>query len=188
MKIFVGGSLRDVPVYNDLCCQFVKQLGEQIVKDGHTLLTSCRGSLDRAIAEAAYNWLKSNDRNIRKQLISYRLKNDEPAHRFGCIHVSKREDWDLSHPHLSPPEQIAEADVTIFVAGSQDTFLAKNWARIAEKPILGVKQFGGAGAKIYEMELDCFSRKYAQLVERQDFDMLNQDTDDVEQLAKDVIH
>ena len=162
MKIFVGGSLRDVPVYSDLCHQFVKRLGEQIVKDGHILFTGCRGYLDLAIAEAAYNWLKTRDLDVRKQIISYRLKNDEPVHRFGRIHVSKREDWDLSHPHLSPPEQIAEADVTIFVAGSHGTFFAKNWARIADKPILGVAQFGGAGAKIYEME-KCAPRRKTRL-------------------------
>ena len=31
MQIFVGGSLRDVPVYGDLCRQFVQQVGAQII-------------------------------------------------------------------------------------------------------------------------------------------------------------
>lgn len=90
MNIFVGGSLRDVPLYGDLCPRFVQNLGERIVERGHTLLGGCRGSLDKAIAEAAHNWLDSNNRDKRLQLISYRLKNDQPAHRLGRIQVSLR--------------------------------------------------------------------------------------------------
>jgi hypothetical protein len=53
MKIFVGGSLRDVQVDGTLCRQFVEKFAEKIVHREHTLLTGCRGSLDKAIAEAA---------------------------------------------------------------------------------------------------------------------------------------
>lgn len=188
MNIFVGGSLSKVELYEALCRKFVQRLGEQIVKRDHTLLTGCRGSLDCAIAEAAFNWLKARDREPRRQIISYRLKNDEPAHRFGRIHVSKREDWALTHPHLSPPEQIAEADVTIFVSGGEGTYFAKNWARIAGKPILGLALFGGAGARIYEMESETFGERYAHLIAKEDFDVLNQDTENTEQLVEDVLN
>jgi predicted Rossmann-fold nucleotide-binding protein len=145
MKIFVGGSLRDIPAHEDLGRQFVQRMGELIVEREHILLTGCRGSLDKTIAEAAGQWLERNGRDARKQIISYRLKNDEPAHRVGRIQVSRRTDWELTHPDLDSPEQIAEADVTIFVAGGEGTFFAANWARIAGKPVLGVGQFGGAG-------------------------------------------
>ena len=53
MKIFVGGSLRDVQMNEELCQKFIKRLGEKIVERDHILLTGCRGSLDMAIAEAA---------------------------------------------------------------------------------------------------------------------------------------
>ena len=187
MNIFVGGSLREVPEYADFCPAFIGQLGEQIVERGHALLTGCRGSLDQAIAEAAYKHLCAKGLDIRQQLISYRLKKDQPGHRLGRIQVSRLSDWELTHPELSPPEQIAEADVTVFVAGSEGTFLAANWARIAQKPILGVAQFGGAGAKIFERERDRFESRYAQLVAPKDFDILNQDTEDMKQLACDVL-
>lgn len=187
MKIFVGGSLRDIPVYHDLCHQFVQRFGERMVERGHILLTGCRGSLDKAIAEAAAQWLESNGQSMRKQIVSYRLKNDEPAHRLGRIQVSKRVDWSLTTPDLSPPEQIAEADVTVFIAGSEGTYHAANWARIAGKPILGVAQFGGAGSVLFERERGEFSQKYSHRVAIEDFDMLNQDTDDVDQLAEDVL-
>jgi len=190
MKIFVGGSLRDVQVDEPLCTQFVDKLAEKIVGRGHTLLTGCRGSLDKAIAEAADQWLRSqglDDKEIRNHIISYKLKLDETIHELGRIQVSKREDWSLTTPDLSLPEQIAEADVTVFVAGSEGTFFAANWARIGGKPILGVARFGGAGAKLFERERDDFSKKYADRVSIEDFDMLNQYTNNVEQLAEDVL-
>ena len=125
--------------------------------------------------------------DARQQLISYRLKNDQPAHRLGRIQVSRRVDWDLGHPALDPPEQIAEADVTVFVAGKHGTFSAANWARIGDKPILGVAQFGGAGGDIFERERIRFKERYSHLVAASDFDILNQDTDDIDQLASDVV-
>lgn len=189
MKIFVGGSLRDVQVDQALCRQFVEKFAEKVVQRGHTVLTGCRGSLDKAIAETAASWLQHNgqEKDIRNRIISYKLKLDEPGHHIGRIQVSKRDDWSLSTPNLSLPEQIAEADVTVFVAGSEGTYFAANWARIGNKPILGVARFGGAGSVIFERERDEFSKKYSHLVSKEDFDMLNQFTDDVEQLAEDVL-
>jgi nucleoside 2-deoxyribosyltransferase len=190
MKIYVGGSLRDVTVDEELCQQFIEKLGAKIAEHGHILLTGCRGSLDKAIAESANQWLEQNGQDlkeIRKRIISYKLKADEPIHNFGRVQVSKRADWSLTTPDLSLPEQIAEADVAIFVAGSEGTFFAANWARISGKPILGVARFGGAGSVLFEGEREEFSKKYSHLVSKEDFDMLNQYTDDVDQLAEDVI-
>ena len=120
----------------------MQHLGERIIKHGYTLLTGCRGSLDKAIAEAAHNRLESSDQNRHGQVLSYRLKNEEPAHR---------------------------------------------WARIAGKSILGIAQFGGSGAKIFERERDRFEERYSHLVEAEDFDILNQDTEEVHQPANDVV-
>src|SRR5215213_758060 len=83
MKIYVGGSLRDGQVDPELCKEFIEQLGIKIAERGHILLTGCRGSLDRSIAEAASQWLAShgqNSKEIRKRIISYKLKADEPIH------------------------------------------------------------------------------------------------------------
>jgi hypothetical protein len=187
MNIFVGGSLREVPLYGELCEKFVRSLGRCIVERGHTLLTGCRGSLDKAVAEGACEWLEAHDGDKRASLISYRLKNDPPAHRLGTIQVSRRSDWDLAHPDLNPPEQIAEADVTVFVAGSEGTYSAANWARIADKPILGLVVFGGAGRDVFERERTRFTDRYANLVTLRDFDVLSQDTEDAAQLAADVV-
>ncbi len=189
MKIYVGGSLKDTQVDVDICRQFVDKLAEKIVERGHILLTGCRSSLDKEIAEAAAAWLERNGQgeDIRNRIISYKLKPDEPGHHIGRIQVSKRDDWSLSTPNLSLPEQIAEADVAIFVAGKEGTLFAANWARIGNKPVLGLSRFGGAGAEIFQNERDQFPKKYSQLVSKEDFDMLSQYTDDVEGLAKDVL-
>lgn len=187
MNILVAGSLRNVPVYPDLCEQFVRTLGEAIVDHDQTLLTGCRGSLDRTIAEAAHKRLQSTARDCRTGLISYRLQNAEPVHRYGTVRISSLTDWELTHPELNPPEQIAKADVTIFVAGTEGTFIAANWARIARKPILAVPQFGGASAAIYEREKSCFEERYSSDVGRKKYETLNQDTPDVAQLTNDVI-
>ena len=187
MKIFVGGSLQNVQTNEQLCQVFIQSLGRLIVEREHILLTGCRGPLDKTIAEAVDQWLKGKSEDTRKFIISYRLKTDTPSHRIGRIHFSKRIDWLLNHPDLDPPEQIAEADVAIFVAGGEGTFQAANWARIAGKPVLGIGLFGGAGAAIFESERRRFSEKYAHLVTKDEFDNLNQDTEDMDLLARDTI-
>ena len=187
MKLLVVGSLRDVPSHPDLCGSFVTKLGEQIVERGHTLLNGCRGSLDKAIAEAADARLKALGRRSESQLVGYHLSDAEPAHRFGVIRISERKDWDLTHPHLTPPEQIADADAAIFVAGNEGTFIAANWARIAGIPVLGVSEFGGAGKVLYAFERANLAKKFGRSVTHEEFAILNQDTMDMVKLASDVV-
>jgi hypothetical protein len=187
MKIVVVGSLRDVPYHTDICSTFVSKLGELIVEHNHTLLTGCSGPLDKAIAEAAYNRLKVLHKNERAQIISYRLKNAEPDFRHGSIHISSLPDWELDHPQLTPPEHIAAADVAIFVAGHHGTYKAANWARIANIPVLGVAQFGGSGGGLFESEYRKLHEKYNGRISPEEFEVLNQDTLDIELLAQEVI-
>jgi hypothetical protein len=187
MKIVVVGSMRDVPFHADICEKFVFRLGEMIVEQKHTLLTGCRGSLDKGIAESASKRLKELQRDVRAQLVSYRLRDAEPVFCDGTILISCLKDWDLTHPELTPPEQIGEADVAIFIAGSEGTFIAANWARIAGIPVLGVAQFGGAGETLYKREYKQFQDKYAKSITRKEFEVLNQDTLDINLLAQDVI-
>lgn len=187
MKIVVVGSLRDVPFHADICENFVSRLGELIVERNHTLLTGCRGSLDKAIAESTQSRLRDLQKDSRTQLVSYRLRDAEPAFRYGSIYISALRDWELTHAELTPPEQIAAADVAIFVAGSEGTLIAANWARIAGIPVLGVAQFGGAGEALFALECKQFQKKYARSITPEEFEVLNQDTLDVNLLAQDVI-
>lgn len=85
----------------------------------------------------------------------------------------------MNHPELKVPEQIALSDATIFVAGRDGTFWAKNWAYYARRPILGVPRFGGAGETIYEKELERLKREAPTLA--QDYETLNQMSGDIDQ-------
>jgi hypothetical protein len=153
MRIFVGGSLRDVSRDPESCREFVAALGAEIVRQGHVLLNGCRSSLDDEIAKAAHEWLARSEANPRTQIISYCLKSDKPVHLLGTVRYSALQDWNMNHSELAVPEQIELADATIFIAGGDGTFWSKNWARFARKLIMGVPRFGGAGETIYKDEL-----------------------------------
>ena len=153
MRVFVGGSLRDVPRDPDLCPAFVRALGSEIVRQGHVLLNGCKSSLDQEIATAAQEWLAQSGGNPRNQIISYCLKGDKPIHSLGTVRYSALADWHMHHSELEVPEQIELATATIFVAGNEGTFWSRNWASFARKLIFGIPLFGGAGETIYDQEL-----------------------------------
>ena len=185
MRILVGGSLEDVPRDPELCREFVAALGREIVKRGHVLLNGCRGSVDREIATAAQEWLSKNGGNPDKSIISYCTDINAPVHRIGTVRQSSLPDWQMNHPELRVPEQIEQADATIFVAGHEGTFLAKNWAFYARKPILGVPRFGGAGKMIYDQELARF--RLNSRTTGDDYETLNQLSIDISLYVMEIV-
>jgi hypothetical protein len=91
----------------------------------------------------------------------------------------------MNHPELRIPEQIEQADATIFIAGHDGTFLAKNWSFYARKPILGVPRFGGAGETIYDQELARFRMNSP--TNADDYETLNQVLIKVGEYVKEVV-
>ena len=91
----------------------------------------------------------------------------------------------MNHAELRIPEQIDLADATIFVAGREGTFLAKNWAFYARKPILGVPRFGGAGETIYDQEL--LRLRMNSPTTAEDYETLNQVSTDISHYVKEVV-
>jgi hypothetical protein len=185
MRMFVGGSLRDVPRDAELCREFVAALGAEIVKQGHVLLNGCRSSLDQEIATAAHDWLVGNSTNPRGQIISYCLKSDKPIHSLGTVRYSALLDWQMTHAELTVPEQIELADATVFVAGGDGTFWSKNWASLARKLIVGVPRFGGAGETIYNRELRRL--RDASPAAAEEYETLNSLSDNIPEYAHDVV-
>jgi hypothetical protein len=185
MRIFVGGSLRDVQRDPDLCREFVTALGAEIAKQGHVLLNGCRSSLDQAIATAAHDWLVRNAGKPKGQIISYCLKSDTPIHSLGTVRYSALPDWQMNHSELEVPEQIALADAAIFVAGGDGTFWSKNWANFARKLILGVPRFGGAGETIYKQELKRLRDTAPAVAE--DYETLNSISGSMPDFAQEVV-
>src|SRR5499427_4768984 len=185
MQILVGGSLQDVPREPELCREFIAALGSEIVRQGHVLLNGCRGSLDQAVAAAAHEWLAKNGGNPRTSIIGYCAKGCAPEHNFGNIRRSSLVDWQMNHPELKVPEQIQQADAAVFVSGRNGTFLAKNWAFYARKPILGIPRFGGAGETIYDQELTRLRMISPTIAE--DYETLNQVSTDISHHVKEVV-
>ncbi|MEM7087038.1 MAG: hypothetical protein AAF489_12690 [Bacteroidota bacterium] len=190
MKIFVGGSLREIEKNAEVCDQFVNRLGELIVERGHLLLNGCRGSLDKMIAESAAAWLQKEGRNTQDYIHSYILEGEEEKqiHEVGRIFISELKDWEMQSVGLDIPEQINMADVTIFIGGSEGTLKAANFARMAQKPILGIGMFGGAGYDLNKYERPYFENKYASFLSgKLSYANLNQFTKDADYLADLVV-
>jgi hypothetical protein len=166
MKIFIGGSLSNIEKNGELCHQFVTKLGELIVERGHILLNGCRGSLDKKIAESANSWLEKNGGNPQTQIISYICEGEEDkqVHSVGKILNSEYKDWGFEKETPEIPEQIANSDVTVFIAGSEGTYVAANFARLADKPIIGIGTFGGSGNKLHKVEKKSFTDNYGYLL------------------------
>lgn len=186
MRIFVGGSLRDVRRDPDLCHQFVVALGTEIVKKGHVLLNGCRSSLDQEIATAAGEWLTHNERTPKDRIISYCLRGDKPIHSLGTVRYSALLDWQMNHSELEVPEQIEQAGPTIFVAGNEGTFWSRNWASLARKLIFGIPRFGGAGEIIYNQELKRLRETSPAVAE--EYETLNSLSADISGYAQEVVH
>jgi len=184
MRVFVGGSLRDV-ADADVCRQFVGALGRAVVQGGHILLNGCRNPVDKEIAEAAQQWLLENDRDPRHYVISYWQRDVPRAHDCGTLRASALPDWKMSHPELRVPEQIESADVMIFVAGGEGTYLARNWGHWARRAIIGVPRFGGAGEQIYLQELR--NLRATDPAKSEHYEQLNEVGSELNNYAKEII-
>ena len=190
MKIFVSGSLRNVEKHQELCEKFVEKLGEVIMQKKHILLTGCSGSLDKKIAESAASYLNNEDK-CKDQIISYIVEDQEssPAHNIGTIITSDLRNWNMEEEEAKFPESISEADVTIFIAGRKGTFRGANISTFAQKPILGIGMFGGAGKVINRRERKNFKKRYNHLLNPSiSYNDLNQIvSDDCENFANKII-
>ena len=124
-------------------------------------------------------------RDPKDLIIAYCSRDYPPAHNIGSIRWSSLPDWNMNHPELKVPEQIALADAAFFVGGSDGTFWAKNWVYYARKPILGIPRFGGAGETIYEMERERLRRDAPAV--GNDYETLNQMSGDVAVYAREII-
>jgi hypothetical protein len=165
-------------------------LGEAICTHGHVLLNGSRTQFDAMIAEGAHAKLKQleipeKERDTR--IISYVLKDKEPAHRSGTVLRSQLTDWEIAAESFYIPEQVQQADVVILVGGFEGTFRAANWARIAKKPLLPLTAFPGAAAKIYAQELKDFDQKYSGVIDRREYEQLNSLSRDWPEQAETIV-
>lgn len=148
-------------------------------------INSCSNRVDMELATAANQWLAKKKKNPKYFIISYRTPSRKPAHDKGSVRRSKLPDWNMAHPELIVPEQIRNANAAMFIGGGEGTYLARNWARWAHKPILGIPRFGGAGEQIFYQELHRLQNDNS--LEAEDYEFLNQDTSNLSEYASDLI-
>jgi hypothetical protein len=140
------------------------------------------------IAYDTYQCLQGKKIDPVHRIISY-VMNDgsKPIHEFGTVLKSRLENWDITFKRLQAPEPIQLADVVIVIGGSEGTMRAANWARIDKKPLLPVTVFGGVAADLYNEELKDFDRNYAERIDQNDYELLNQVCTDWNKIAKDIV-
>jgi hypothetical protein len=184
-KLLVIGSLQSAVQGRSAYLQW---LGTEIVEQGHHLLSGCRNSLDRMVAEGANDWLKANGQDATGRITCYVTDGAEPVHSCGTLLRSRCPNWEsLASPGLEVPETVQQADAVIIVGGTNGTECAANWARIAQKPLVPVATFGGSAAQIYDEELRSFTDKYGDRLDRADYELLNQIPSDSRKLARDTV-
>ena len=184
-KILVIGSL---DLAHPAHSQFLASLGSEIASQRHHLLNGCRNHLDKAVAHGAFARLTETGQNPGTHITSYVTGESAPVHGYGTILKSRCPNWEsLASPGLEVPETIQQTDVVVVIGGTDGTECAANWARIAQKPIVPVAAFGGAAARIYDEELRQFADKYADRLDRDEFELLNQVPSDVGKVAKDTV-
>jgi len=184
-KILVIGSLEMAdPSYS----AFLTSLGAEIADQGHHLLNGCRNNLDKVVARGAFERFTEAGGDPARHITSYVTGASAPVHHYGTILKSRCPNWEsLASPGLEVPETIQQTDVVVVIGGTDGTECAANWARIAQKPIVPVAAFGGAAARIYDEELRQFADKYADRLDRGEFELLNQVPSDVGKVAKDTV-
>ncbi len=187
LRILVVGDVDADPELVQDVRTFAERVGAAVVRQKHLLLNSCRNELDRIVAGEAENQLNGEGGDPKQRIISYVMEGQDPVHRFGTVRQSRLHDWELGSPGLMTPEPVELADAVIVIGGAHGTHRAANWARIANKPLLPVTRFAGAGREIYYQELDRFANTYASRVERSEYESLSDMSSDPDALANIVV-
>lgn len=159
----------------DQIIEYASCLGQQIIKQGHNLLTGCQTELDKIVAEAADQALIAQgcaDAERRQRVISYVLQGQQPVHNFGTVIQSDLPDWDIGGLQPTPPEVIRNSDAVVLLGGFYGTFKAANWARLDRKPLLPFAIFGGAAKEVYAEEAKRFDHIYASNITRLEYDQV----------------
>ena len=184
-KFLVIGSLTS---YDPKSCELLEHLAREIADQGHHLINGCRNEMDIVMAKSVYERLMQKGIDPGKRITCYVSPNTPPAHEFGTILKSRCLNWEsLATSGLDVPETIELADVVMVLGGTDGTNCAANWARITRKPLLPLTNLGGSAVEIFEEELTDFDIKYADRIDKSEYEILNQISSDLAKIAKDTI-
>lgn len=175
--LVAGGSTwkEELEVPQDQVMQFGRSLGEEIMKQGHNLLSGCQTDLDKVVGEAAHAYL-AKQREVGaddgRRIISYLFEGQQPIHNYGTVIQSDVPDWEIGGLEPTAPELIHYADVVILIGGFYGTYQAANWARLERKPLLPFATFGGAAKQVYKIESTRFDKIYAAKIDRIEYEQV----------------
>ena len=190
MKILVAGGFDADEESADNCAAFCTALGRELIRGGHTVLSGCQTLLDETVANAVAAAVEEHGGGgglLHERLVSYVNQGTRPVHEHGRILRSKLASWDFTADDVYVPEPIRLADAVVVVRGWSGSQRAANWARYDGKPLLPVATFGGAAERIFEKERQDFARKYARSISPLEYDILSEQTNDWEGLARRVV-
>jgi hypothetical protein len=166
---------------------FGRELGTQIIKQGHVLISASQTDFDADVAKAAHDALHGQPpKEIDRRIVSYVLSGRKPVFNFGNVLNSRLTSWDTNEANFCP-EPVKMADVVVMVRGFDGAKRAAWWARYARRPILPVASFEGAAKEIFEQELNNFADKYAWTADILDYQGLNSGSRDWMRLAARVV-
>jgi predicted Rossmann-fold nucleotide-binding protein len=166
---------------------FARYLGEEVIEQGHVLMSGCLNELDKVVAQSAHDAATAKKLDPAQRIISYAVEGSAPVHTHGTLLRSRLRTWGLEFKRLQIPEPIRNADSVIIVGGGVGTLCAANWARIDNKPLLPITAFGGAGETTYHEEIKDFPTKYADRVGRLEYEALNQVPVDLQKVAREAV-
>lgn len=185
LNILVIGSMEPG---DTRCLEFLDCLAGEIVAHGHRFLNGARNQLDQELAKSIHKGLVDKGLDPHQYIVSYVSPDREPVHQYGKIFKSRVASWtSLATAGLDVPETIEQADVVLVINGREGTKSAANWARIARKPLLPLTNFGGAAKDIYDEELDQFELRNRTRLKKEEFENLNQYSNDPSGIAKDAM-
>jgi len=177
--IMVAGGFDESANHAESLEMLGKLLGEQLIRQGHDVLTGGQTELDKVVAMAAAKAAEEAGSQPVDRVTNYVLQGQQLNYEYGRILRSQLENWDRIGKQLRFPEPIQNADVIILLGGWEGTYRAANWARIADKPLVPIAGFGLAAEQIFQDELRRFDERYADLIEKKDYELLNQVFSDI---------
>lgn len=175
LRILVVGGYSDRE-YEEEMTAFGRALGQEIIRQGHVLVSANRVDFDEIVAEGARGVCNESAIECDSRILSYVMKyQGKPRFSFGRVIRSQETSWDPGKRKTPrAPGPFRRADAVVLVKGGRTTNRAAFWARSRGCPLLPVAYFEGTAERIYLQELDRFDERYADWVEKLDYEALSE--------------
>ena len=181
LNIFVVGSNRhltepaQVTKYNNFCTM----LGETFARKCWTVLA---GSVDEGTAD---HWVLRgmDDAAAEGKTIDAHVYRDKAVNENAFKRFRLEPHTDFSNMTVAHISAISVADVVVVIGGSKKTPGAA-WAALAlEKPVISLRQFGGASRDIWKD----LHQEYSHALEKRNYNLLSQEDCEIRDLCEHTV-